>query len=161
MSQHYLRTHQAEETWGSQESLMGQMKPQNLSSLFLVPQRLRLTFALFFPKRWGHNPLCECNGLGFCDLLNCRLDAFHCGLLTSLCGSGSGIQKNPKPPPLGWAGAIARKWAGEIDRPGFFVPDGRMPFPVNHGTSSEDSLLQVILRMHLSEPPASLLSHFV
>uniref|UniRef100_A0A2K5QVQ1 Ubiquitin carboxyl-terminal hydrolase n=1 Tax=Cebus imitator TaxID=2715852 RepID=A0A2K5QVQ1_CEBIM len=27
--------------------------------------------------------------------------------------------------------------------------DGRMPFPVNHGTSSEDTLLQVIFGMHL------------
>lgn len=39
---------------------------------------------------------------------------------------------------------------------GFFVLDGRMPFPVNHGTSSEDSLLQVIPGMHLSVADARL-----
>jgi len=36
----------------------------------------------------------------------------------------------------------ARKSAEKVELPGFSVPDGRMPFPVNHGTSSEDSLLQ-------------------
>lgn len=66
----------------------------------------------------------------------------------SLCGSGSGIQENPKLP-LGWTSTGARNHAGKIDMPGIFVTDGRMPFPVNHGSSSEDLLLQVSFGIHL------------
>lgn len=75
-------------------------------------------------------------------------------LLTSLCGSGGGIRKMENS--LGWVSTAARKSAEKVDLPGFSVTDGRMPFPVNHGASSEDSLLQVIFGTHLRLRPTFL-----
>lgn len=94
-------------------------------------------------------------GSGLCDLIDCRLELsatiqerfnlMHPAALRSdsPCGNGSSVWTNLRNP-SGLGSYQILGMQRSADRPAFFVPDGRMPFPVNHGASSEDSLLQVI-----------------
>ena len=126
---------------------------------------------MVFSQEMGTHPSVRVAGVGLCALGACRLELpgldiwAPLNLISNswlhnqpfLFGSGNGTWKNLKLPFQLDKHSSQKK----MNMPRFFflfvclflVIDGRMPFPVNHGASSEDSLLQVIFGIHFHWDP--------